>query len=71
MTQRCVAWARETYQQMESFAAPGRYVNYLGDDEGADPATEAYGPNYQRLRQLKTKYDPDNFFHTNVNIKPV
>jgi FAD/FMN-containing dehydrogenase len=30
----------------------------------------AYGPNYGRLKQLKKKYDPDNFFHTNVNIRP-
>jgi FAD/FMN-containing dehydrogenase len=39
-------------------------------DEGADPAAVAYGPNYARLRQLKSKYDPDNVFHVNVNIKP-
>ena len=30
----------------------------------------AYGPNLGRLRDLKTKYDPENFFHTNVNILP-
>jgi FAD/FMN-containing dehydrogenase len=30
----------------------------------------AYGPNYPRLRELKKKYDPENFFHTNVNIRP-
>ena len=70
-TAECIEWCRGTYTALKPFFAPMRYVNYLGDDEGADPATEAYGPNYQRLRQLKTKYDPDNFFHTNVNIKPV
>jgi FAD/FMN-containing dehydrogenase len=45
-------------------------VNYLGNDEAGDPAAAAYGVNYRRLRELKTRYDPDNFFHTNVNIKP-
>jgi FAD/FMN-containing dehydrogenase len=71
MTDRCIAWARETYQQMEPFAAAGRYVNYLGDDEPGDAVSAAYGPNYQRLRQLKTRYDPNNFFRMNQNIRPL
>jgi FAD/FMN-containing dehydrogenase len=71
MTDRCIAWARETYQEMEPFAAAGRYVNYLGDDEPDDAVSAAYGPNYQRLRQLKTKYDPKNFFRMNQNIQPL
>jgi FAD/FMN-containing dehydrogenase len=71
MTDRCIAWTRETYQEMEPFAASGRYVNYLGDDEPADAVSAAYGPNYQRLRQLKTKYDPKNFFRMNQNIRPL
>ena len=33
MTDRCIAWARETYAAMQPFMAPGRYVNYLADDE--------------------------------------
>jgi len=45
-------------------------VNYLDLDEPGDPAAVAYGPNYPRLRELKKKYDPENFFHTNVNIRP-
>jgi FAD/FMN-containing dehydrogenase len=71
MTDRCVAWARDTYKQMEPFAADGRYVNYLGDDEPGDPVAAAYGPNYARLRELKTKYDPKNFFRMNQNIRPL
>ena len=49
---------------------PGRYVNYLGDDESEDAFAAAYGPNYQRLRTLKAKYDPANLFHLNQNIRP-
>ena len=47
-----------------------RYGNYLEDDAG-DAVAEVYGSNYPRLRTLKAKFDPDNFFHTNVNIKPL
>ena len=67
----CTAWARDSYAAMQPFMGSGRYVNYLGDDEPSDPVAAAYGPNYQRLRQLKAKYDPDNFFHMNQNIKPL
>ena len=48
----------------------GRYVNYLGDDEQGDAIAAAYGPNYRRLQQLKAKYDPENFFRLNQNIRP-
>ena len=69
-TDRCIAWTRESYAAMQPFVASARYVNYLDDDESGDPAAQAYGPNYARLRQLKAKYDPANFFHMNQNIRP-
>ena len=56
---------------MEPFFTSGRYVNYLGEDEVGDPVPSAYGPNYHRLQELKTKYDPTNFFHVNQNIRPL
>jgi Berberine and berberine like len=56
---------------MERFAAAGRYVNYLDDDEPGDPVAAAYGSNYGRLRQLKSKYDAKNFFRMNQNIRPL
>jgi hypothetical protein len=65
---RCMRWGRETYAAMKPFLAAGRYVNYLDQDEGADSVAAAYGPNYRRLRELKAKYDPDNWFHLNQNI---
>jgi FAD/FMN-containing dehydrogenase len=68
--QACIGWTRQSYSAMERFMAPGRYVNYLGDDEAGDPVAAAYGPNFRRLQELKKKYDPDNFFHVNQNIRP-
>ena len=65
-----IAWARESYDFMRPSFTPGRYVNYLGDDDGEDAVAAAYGPNYQRLRMLKAKYDPANLFHLNQNIRP-
>ena len=69
-TKKCIDWARTTYAAMEPFMGVGRYVNYLGDDETGDPIAAAYGPNYSRLREIKAKYDPSNFFHVNQNIRP-
>ena len=67
---RNIAWARESYDLMLPYFSRGRYVNYLGEDEGEDAVAAAYGPNYQRLRMLKAKYDPTNLFHLNQNIRP-
>ena len=67
---KCIEWARESYAAMGRFLASGRYSNYLGDDEPGDPAAAAYGPNYRRLQEIKRKYDPENVFHMNQNIRP-
>ena len=67
---RNIAWCRDTYAALQPYLGTTRYVNYLDNDEAGDPAAVAYGPNYARLRELKAKFDPDNFFHTNVNIRP-
>jgi FAD/FMN-containing dehydrogenase len=66
----CIAWCRGTFGELKPFLAAARYVNYLDNDEVGDPVSAAYGPNYSRLQQLKTKYDPENVFHANVNIRP-
>src|ERR1700730_5320717 len=68
---RCIAWARQTYAAIAPFLASGRYVNYLDNDEAGDPVAAAYGPNYRRLRRIKAKYDPKNFFRMNQNIRPL
>jgi FAD/FMN-containing dehydrogenase len=69
---RCIAWARYSYDKMKCFFSSSRYVNYLSDDEtGHDEVAAAYGPNYRRLQKIKAKYDPTNFFHLNQNIRPL
>jgi len=66
-----VQWTRETFNALNPFRRQGaRYVGYLDADEPGDPVADAYGPAYARLRQIKAKYDPTNFFHVNQNIKP-
>jgi FAD/FMN-containing dehydrogenase len=67
-----VAWAREAFSAMQPFTANQlRYMNYLDEDDMlADPARAAYGPNYERLVQVKNAYDPDNLFRMNTNITP-
>jgi FAD/FMN-containing dehydrogenase len=66
---KCVGWAREFFDRAAPFATGGVYVNFMPDDE-ADRVPSAYGGNYQRLVQLKAKYDPENFFRQNQNIRP-
>jgi FAD/FMN-containing dehydrogenase len=66
-----IGWARRAYDRMRPFVGANRYLNYLNADDAGDEAlAAAYGPNLERLRQLKAKYDRENVFRHNVNIKP-
>lgn len=65
------AWVRETWARMKPLATGAVYVNELGEDDGADRVSGAYGVNYERLARIKGKYDPDNVFCLNANILPV
>lgn len=67
--QRCIAWAREFFDASAPYATGGVYINFMTEEEGARVAA-AYGSGYQRLVQLKDKYDPGNLFRLNQNIKP-
>ncbi|MCP6762682.1 MAG: FAD-binding oxidoreductase [Fischerella sp. CENA71] len=64
-----IAWAREFFQASAPYASAGAYVNFMTEEEG-DRITAAYGSNYDRLVQIKRRYDPENIFHLNQNIKP-
>ncbi len=66
---RISAWARDYWQALHPHSAGGAYINFMME-EGADRIRATYGDNYPRLRQVKAKYDPDNFFHVNQNIPP-
>jgi FAD/FMN-containing dehydrogenase len=64
------AWARRFFTALGRFRE-GVYVNFLGGDEAPDRVREAYGDSvYDRLVDVKTRYDPDNVFHHNQNIHP-
>ena len=62
-------WAKDYWQAMHPSSEGGGYVNMIMD-EGEDRVKAAYGDNYERLAQVKAKYDPQNLFHVNQNIKP-
>jgi FAD/FMN-containing dehydrogenase len=64
-----IAWAREFFQASAPYASAGAYVNFMTEEEGNRVAA-AYGANYDRLIQIKKRYDPKNIFHLNQNIKP-
>jgi len=69
-TDENVAWTRGTHRAFGPHLEERRWLNYLGDDQGGDAIRAAYGPNYERLRELKRRYDPENVFHHNHNIDP-
>jgi FAD/FMN-containing dehydrogenase len=66
-----VAWTKDIFGAMEPYLVHRRYLNYFSEDDvGEDPVRAAYGPNYERLVELKLEYDPDNVFRLNTNIMP-
>ncbi len=68
--ERCIAWAREFFARSQPFASSGAYINFLTQEE-TDRIAFAYGATWNRLVELKSKYDPTNLFRMNQNIKPV
>ncbi len=65
-----VAWTRAYGDELEAFATGAGYVNYMTDDEGPERVRSTYEANLERLIEVKRRYDPENFFSSNQNIKP-
>jgi len=65
-----IDWARAAWRDMRSFSTGGTYVNFLTEEEGDERIRAAYGNNYERLVEVKSKWDPDNLFCMNKNIAP-
>ncbi len=66
-----VTYARDYLKDMEPFSPGGLYVNFSGfGEEGEQLVKSTYGDSYEKLVKIKRKYDPDNLFRMNQNIKP-
>jgi FAD/FMN-containing dehydrogenase len=68
--EKIISWTKSYYDAVHRYSAGGAYVNFLMGDEGEGRVKATYGGNYERLVTIKKKYDPDNFFRVNQNIKP-
>jgi FAD/FMN-containing dehydrogenase len=64
------AWGRAYWKAVHPFNLEGAYVNFMMDDEADSRVQTTYGENYERLVQVKRKYDPKNLFRVNQNIRP-
>ena len=65
-----IDWAKNTWNDLKKFSTGGTYINFLTEDEGPERTEDALGSSLKRLAEVKKKWDPDNLFCTNRNIKP-
>ena len=65
-----IAWTRRLAAELEPYSSGGEYVNELGPDDPPAHIRASFGTNFDRLRELKTKYDPSNLFRHTQNIAP-
>ena len=63
-------WGRAYWEAVHPYNLDGAYVNFMMDDEADGRVQATYGANYKRLSEVKRKYDPNNFFRVNQNIRP-
>ncbi len=64
-----IDWSRNLFSRLRPLMVHGVYVNFMSGDE-EERVPEAYPGRWERLRNIKTKYDPRNVFHLNQNIPP-
>jgi FAD binding domain/Berberine and berberine like len=69
-TDHITAWAKSYWEALHPYSAGGAYVNFMMDGEGEDRIRASYGDSFDRLARIKARYDPDNFFRINQNIRP-
>jgi FAD/FMN-containing dehydrogenase len=67
--EKLIRWTKDYHDALRPYSAAGAYVNFMMD-EGEDRVKATYGDNYHRLVAIKDKYDPQNLFRVNQNIKP-
>lgn len=67
--EKITAWTKDYWKALHPYTAGGAYLNFLME-EGDERIRAAYGANYERLQKIKAKYDPENLFRVNQNIKP-
>jgi FAD/FMN-containing dehydrogenase len=69
-TEENIRWTKDSHAAFSEHLEERRWLNYLTDDQGESAVRAAYGPNWDRLVEVKRRYDPDNVFHLNQNIAP-
>lgn len=67
---RHIAWVRSAWDKLRPFSTGGVYVNFQSADEGEERVRASYGKNFNRLAEVKAKYDPQNLFRINRNVSP-
>lgn len=63
-------WVRAAWKRVRPFSTGGNYINFQTADEDEQRIRAMYGGNFDRLVEIKNKYDPDNLFRSNRNIRP-
>lgn len=66
----CIDWARAFFDATAPYSTGGVYMNFVSEAADAARVQAAYGSSYPRLQEIKAKYDPDNAFRTNLNVRP-
>lgn len=67
--EKITVWAKSYQEALHPYSSGGAYTNFMMD-EGQERVRDSYRQNYDRLVEIKTKYDPGNLFRVNQNIKP-
>ena len=67
---RYTCWVRDAWARLRPWSTGATYVNFQTAEEGDDRVRASYGANYERLVEVKRRYDPENLFRTNRNIRP-